>query len=367
MTNLPDEDELQRVGLYDPQAPGADDLLKVLHRVFELGGTVEEAVEAARIGALGDLALDLALRPPGETLDLETFAATSGFDPDLIHQVWRALGFADQGPVRVTPDMADGLRLLAAASNMFNPDTGLAIARVVGSSCARMAEALISAVRIDVEVPKRMSGAPYSESVRESTEAARELLPPFLDAVNAAFRRHMVLFSYNMWSTDEDRAAVVQGRTVGFADLVGSTEAVRSGSVRALATMVRQFEEFVWDLVTAAGGRVVKLIGDEAMFVIEDPVRACTVALDLIDAAPQPIRVGLAHGIVASLYGDYYGAAVNLAARLVALTDPGTVAVDESLHRLTMSNAAFRFLDLGEREVKGFDGALPVHLVSRSP
>ena len=252
MTDVPDEAELQRLGLYDPNAPGADDLLKVVRLAFELGATPAEAVEAARVGTLGDLALDLAMRPPGLTQDLDTFADASD-DPDLVRQMWRALGLPEDGPVRVTPDMAEGLRLLVAASAMFSPGTALAIARVVGSSCARMAEALVSAVRVDVEVPMRVSGAPYSESARDTTAAARELLPPFLDAVNAVFRRHMVLFAYYMWSTDEERTAVTHTRTVGFADLVGSTEAVRAGSIPALAANVRRFEELAWDVVTRAG------------------------------------------------------------------------------------------------------------------
>ena len=39
---------------------------------------------------------------------------------------------------------------------------------------------------------------------------ARDLLPQFLDAVNAVLRRHLVLVAYQMWSTDEDVAAVTR-------------------------------------------------------------------------------------------------------------------------------------------------------------
>jgi adenylate cyclase len=365
MTDVPDDAELRRLGLYDPNAPGADDLLNVVRLVFELGATPEEAAEAARINGLGDLALDLAMRPPGLTQDLDTFADASD-DPDLVRQMWRALGLPEGGPVRVTPDMAEGLRLLVAASAMFNPGTALAIARVIGSSCARMAEALVSAVRVDVELPMRVSGTPYSASARESTAAARELLPPFLGAVNAVFRRHMVLFSYYMWSTDEERTAVTHIRTVGFADLVGSTEAVRAGSIPALAMNVRQFEELAWDVVTRAGGRVVKLIGDEAMFVVEEPSRACAVALDLVERSPHPIRVGLAQGTVVALYGDYYGETVNLAARLVDVAQPWAIAVSDSVRRLADGDASLSFDDLGRHALKGFGDQLPVHLVKRA-
>jgi class 3 adenylate cyclase len=183
-------------------------------------------------------------------------------------------------------------------------------------------------------------------------DAARELLPLFIEALNAIFRRHMVLASYQVWMPDEARAAVTHQRAVGFADLVSSTETVRAASPRELAVKVREFEGRVWDLVTDADGRVVKLIGDEAMFVIEDPVRACQAGLDLIAVSPDPVRVGLAHGTVVALYGDYYGETVNLAARLVGAAGASTLAVSQAVR--DRAGDAFTFDALPERELKGF-------------
>jgi len=162
----------------------------------------------------------------------------------------------------------------------------------------------------------------------------------------------MVRVSYEIWRPDDERSAVTHERTVGFADIVGSTETVRGASAAALAVAVRQFEERVWELVTDAGGRVVKLIGDEAMFVVETPARAVEVALRLVEASPQPVRVGLAHGTVVALYGDYYGETVNLAARLVNAADPSTVAVSQSLR--DHAGDGFAFEALPARELKGF-------------
>src|SRR2546423_906065 len=80
--------------------------------------------------------------------------------------------------------------------------------------------------------------------------------------------------------------------------------------------------------------------------------RACDVALRLVDTSPQPVRVGLAHGTVVALYGDYYGETVNLAARLVNAADPSTVAVSQSLRE--RAGDAFDFEALPARELKGF-------------
>src|SRR5437588_265739 len=140
MPEVPDEANLQRLGLYDPEAPGAEDWLKLVHHIFEMGATREEAVAAAAIGGLGSLSLDLATRPPGETADLGTFAARSGSDPELIRRLWRALGLPESGPVPlgVTPDAAHALGVLAGLSELVGEDNALALARVAGSSMARL-------------------------------------------------------------------------------------------------------------------------------------------------------------------------------------------------------------------------------------
>ncbi len=134
-------------------------------------------------------------------------------------------------------------------------------------------------------------------------------------------RRQIIGSASQMWSTDEDRAAVTLLRTVGFADLVGYTSASASMSVRELTAILAQFEERTAEVVYQGNGQIVKTIGDEAMFVTEDAVDACRIAIDLTKKFAQvglpPIRVGLAAGEVVSLGGDVFGPTVNLAARLV--------------------------------------------------
>jgi class 3 adenylate cyclase len=347
--------------LTDP--PDDAELRQLLQRLVELGASQDEIDEALRTGQLSDLALDIALRPPGETMTLDQFIESSGLEADLVRELWSALGFPTSGRVRVTPDLAAAIRFLIAMAGLFQRDTSFAMARVLGSTSSRLAEALIGAFRVDVELPNIASGAHVWGRVNDTITAGQELLPLFEAALSAIFRRHMVLTSYQLWMPDEERATVTHQRTVGFADLVGSTETVRAASARALAVAVREFEELVWDLVTTAGGRLVKLIGDEAMFVIEDPAKACDVALRLVDTSPQAVRVGLAHGTVVALYGDYYGEIVNLAARLVNAAEPSTVVVSEAVSQNIREG--FTFTALPERELKGFDAPVASYRANR--
>src|SRR5262249_61951274 len=109
---------------------------------------------------------------------------------------------------------------------------------------------------------------------------------------------------------------------------------------------------------------LVKLIGDGAMFVGDDAVDACTAARRLVDALATddvvpPVRVGLAAGPVMSLYGDYFGDVVNLAARLVALAPPSSVGgTDEGVRRC---GDAFTYERLEPRALGGCHAPPPTY------
>jgi len=132
--------------------------------------------------------------------------------------------------------------------------------------------------------------------------------------------------------------------------------------VRELTAVLVQFDEATSTAVLAGGGQIVKMIGDEAMFVTQDPASACRIALRLTSTFGQgslpPVRVGLAAGEVVSVFGDVYGPVVNLAARLVGAAQPSTVLVSESVAQACQSE--FRFDWLSPLELKGI--AQPVRV-----
>ena len=178
-------------------------------------------------------------------MPFETFLDETHLDPALVRRLWSALGLPESPPMPfpVTPDMAQALEGAVVPDRCISarkPSSGSA--RVIGSSVARIADALSSATRVGVEVPQITTGMPYSEVARNYSTVARELLPMLWDAIGAIFRRHLVLVSYQRWSTDEERAAVIVDRVVGFVDLVGSTDVLRTLTVSELAAAVNRFE-----------------------------------------------------------------------------------------------------------------------------
>ena len=72
---------------------------------------------------------------------------------------------------------------------------------------------------------------------------------------------------------------------MGFVDLVGYTSAAASLSLRELTDVLIEFDTRTSEVVVRGGGQIVKMIGDEAMFVTENAEDACRIALGLVEAA----------------------------------------------------------------------------------
>src|SRR5262249_2169573 len=110
----------------------------------------------------------------------------------------------------------------------------------------------------------------------------------------------------------------------------------RTPAPRELTAMVDRFEALAYEHIPERGGRVVKTIGDEVMFAVDDGSFAADIAVALVEAHARrtdlpDVRVGLAHGPTLAWEGDLYGPTVNLASRLVAFARPATVLVSDAL------------------------------------
>lgn len=153
----------------------------------------------------------------------------------------------------------------------------------------------------------------------------------------------------------------------GFVDLVGSTALAQRLSTRELGAVLTEFEHAASDAVTAAGGRVVKPIGDEVLYVAPDEPAACAVALELARSFSEhpcvpPTRAGVAAGEVLLRDGDVFGPVVNLAPRAVKLAGPGTVVAPADV----IAAAGLHGEEVEVAQLKGFDAAVAMRRVSGS-
>src|SRR5262249_16339191 len=189
------------------------------------------------------------------------------------------------------------------------------LGRVMGFPLARIADAVVSMFLVNVEGPLLKAHGTELELAQanlRATEAA-EVVPAVLQSV---FRAHLEEAIRRSRLAREGRSIDTVRMAVGFVDLVGFTTLSRRMEPRELADMVERFESTAHEVATAKDGRIVKLIGDEVMFVAVDAAAACDIALTLVERfAGDPTvtpRGGLAHGELLNRGGDYYGPVVNL-------------------------------------------------------
>ena len=119
--------------------------------------------------------------------------------------------------------------------------------------------------------------------------------------------------------------------TFVFADIAGFTALTEAHGDEQAAALVADFCEAVRGKMPGDADHV-KTIGDALMLRVPDPGEAIRLALEMTHGlmrghgAPA-VRVGLHHGAAIERDGDYFGATVNLAARVSGLASGGEVLV----------------------------------------
>ena len=157
-----------------------------------------------------------------------------------------------------------------------------------------------------------------------------------------------------------------QHLTVGFVDLVDSTGFAERVTADELAGALSRFDALASDIVHAHGARVVKMIGDAVMIIGADATTTVAAAVALVHAlahepALPPARAGLASGIVVVRDGDFYGGAVNVAARVAKHAPPGRVIATARTGEELRGGGRFVCDDAGTLPIAGVDE--PVALV----
>jgi class 3 adenylate cyclase len=170
--------------------------------------------------------------------------------------------------------------------------------------------------------------------------------------------------------------------TVMFSDLVGSTALSTRMDPEDLREVISAYQRCVAETVRRFDGFVAKYMGDGVLAYFGYPLahehdaeRAVRAGLNLVEAVPKlttnagsplQVRIGIATGLV--VVGDLIGAGAaqeqavvgetpNLAARLQALAEPGTVAIASSTR--TLIGGLFEYRDLGAVAMKGFGENVP--------
>lgn len=315
--------------------PEADALRNQIKLRLILAGVDVATIDAVDMGDRGsgngpvDLLRNSLQWGNDSPITIHELAERSGLDVELCRRARMLLGLPDPGdePLCRVQEV-EAFQGFAAGMEMFGSEPVLHFARVLGSALAAVAEGSLSVFgraltdRAETDQADTLAGDAYTLAAFDAVEAF-QIVPMVLQVV----AKLQFDLATERLTTDPGQP---QWAAVGFVDLTGSTVATERLGVEVMAASLTRFEEWSVELAVSNGGRVVKYIGDEVMFLAPTIDAAADVATRLIErVAGDPMlrtaRAGVAYGPVLSRDGDWFGSTVNLASRLVDKAKPGMV------------------------------------------
>jgi adenylate cyclase len=155
-----------------------------------------------------------------------------------------------------------------------------------------------------------------------------------------------------------------------FSDLVGFTALTAAEGDHRAAEVALALHGHVLDLASDYRAEAIKTIGDAVMVRCEDPGLAVELGLRIVEdleAVPgfPPVRIGVHTGTAVHRSGDWYGGAVNVAARLCAAAGGGEVLVSEATCEAAGRRRKVALAPRRLHWLKNVTEPVPAHLASR--
>jgi adenylate cyclase len=334
----------------------------LLDRLIDEGYTLDELRAAVQEDRL---ALLLVERVLGGRYSANELAERTDLPASQMLRIRRLLGLPEASPDDVVFGEEEAN---AAESTRMFMDAGLSeaaiaeITRVLGEGMARLA-ATTAAAFVDAFLEP---GDSEDEVAQRFASVAEQLIPAIDPVLIAAYKQHLAeAVRRGMLSRAEREAGEAGGAqeiTVCFVDMVGFTRLGAEIEAQELGSVASRLAELATDVSTPPV-RLVKTIGDAAMFVSADAGALVSVALSLLEAvqaADLPsLRAGVASGTALQRAGDYYGHAVNLASRVTGVARAGSVLCTEQVRDQAPDRFDWSFAR--KHKLKGMREPLPLY------
>jgi adenylate cyclase len=155
-----------------------------------------------------------------------------------------------------------------------------------------------------------------------------------------------------------------------FADIAGYTALTEAHGDADAAELAANFCGAMSEVASARGGEVIKTIGDAVMVRHRDPSEAVglglTAAHEVMAGHGFPaVRVGMHHGPAIERDGDWFGATVNLAARVAAMAAASEVLLTRQVRDNTRELAGVDFESRGEQRIRNMTVPVPLFAAVR--
>jgi adenylate cyclase len=339
---------------------------RLLARLCAEGYTLEDLKEAVKEDRLPLLLVDRVLGGRYTARELEK---RTGLSAAQLLRIRRLLGLPEAAP----DDQVFGEEeIKAAESTKLFLDVGLGedaiaeITRVLGEGMARLAATTAAAFVNAFLKP----GDSEDEVAQRFASVAEQLIPAIDPVLAAAYKQHLAEAARRGMLGRAERetgeVGATQEITVCFVDMVGFTRLGAQMEAQELGSLASRFAELATD-VTEPPVRLVKTIGDAAMFVSPEAGPLVAVALSLLEAVEEAdlpsLRAGVASGPALQRAGDFYGHAVNLASRVTGVARGGAVLCTQEVRDAAPDDFDWSFAR--KHRLKGMSEAVPLYRARR--
>jgi adenylate cyclase len=346
--------------------------LALLNDLADAGVPLEELKQAADEGRLVLLPAERVFEPEGERYTRREIAEKAGFELDFLEKLTRALGLPrldPDDPVNTAADLDAAIRAKEFLDAGLPADGLLEISRIIGMGMSQLATTnrdVIGELFIEPGVNERELALRYAAA----TETMR---PRLIETLRYAHDVHLREAIRQSVVTDQElaegRLAGTDETTIAFADLVGFTMLGESLEIDQIGQLTDRLFSLSIE-VASPPVRLVKMIGDAAMFASPEPAPVVEAVSELVETASgdemPSLRAGVARGQALGRGGDWYGRPVNLASRITGFARPDSVVGNDELKQALKGDERFQFSFAGRRQFKGIRGEVPVHRIRRA-
>ncbi len=348
------------------------ELEEIVGELLELGISPEAIRRAHERGRVEDAIFEAVLDPArGErTVSPSQIEADGGLRVDETQLMALTFGLRAPEPDEpyFTPAEAAVLERFGELREIWPPEVYLQVARVYGQALAHIAQTEIQVFRLYVEPKLRAAGGGVLPALPAVHEAFGQLLPladPMLLGVHRRRVEHEVAQAAVREAELRTPEGVLPGAvevTFVFCDLKDFTAYADVHGDTAAVEAIERFAETVTNEL-GERGHVLKALGDGYMLSYPEPAAAVSACLRIIERvrggdAPG-VHASVHHGVALYREGDYFGRAVNLAARLLGLAGSGELVASEAVVRAT--EGRFDWEPRGAHRIRGVGDPVVVY------
>ena len=336
-------------------------------------GIPQEAIDRAMERGDPESAIFDAVLLPGveeRTVSAAEIEARGGATVEEITRMMDAWGLPAPRPDQpaFTPAEAHVFTEIKALEELWPIEVGVQIARVYGRLLQRIAQTELQLFRLHVEARLRRGDGDAFAALRETQDAFARLLPladPLLVGVHRRWIEHELAQAAVRQAESESAERELPGAVevaLLFCDLKDFTAYADAEGDAAAVEAIDRFA----DVVTECRGsafRFMKSLGDGVMLSYVGADEAVTAGSRVIDAMrgeeTPGVHASVHHGVAIVREGDYFGGAVNLAARLLAAA--GRDELVATSQAVEAAGPGFRWERAGTARVRGVGEPVEVY------